>query len=151
MSSMSVAVPASRAWAREVSLPHLYALRAAYLLLVVGLGTSVWPAIIHHEPWALTLSPWRGIGTSLIAALPILAIFGLRYPLRLLPLLIYEVTWKTIWLVAVALPIWLSHGPIDDELAATIQACLMVLPFYLIIPWRYVVVNFVLQPGDRWK
>jgi hypothetical protein len=151
MSSISATVPASRVSAWEVSLFHLYLLRAAYLLLVVGLSTSVWPALIHHQSWPLTLSPWRGIGTSLIAALPILAIFGLRYPLKMLPLLIYEVTWKTIWLIAVALPVWVNHGAIDDALAATIQACLFVMPFYLIIPWRYVFENFALQAGDRWK
>jgi hypothetical protein len=134
-----------------VSLVHLYLLRAAYLLLVVGLSTSVWPAIFAHTSWPLTLSPWRGVGTSMIAALPLLALVGLRYPLKMLPLLIYEVTWKTIWLIAVALPVWLHHGAIDDELAATIQACLMILPFYLIIPWRYVFKTFVQQPGDRWK
>ncbi len=154
MSSMSAAPPASlvsRASSRDVSLVHLYLLRAAYLLLFVGLSTSVWPALLHHESWPLTLSPWRGIGTSLIAALPILAIFGLRYPLKMLPLLIYEMTWKTIWLAAVALPVWMSHGPMDDALWATTQACLMVLPFYLIIPWRYVFAHFVQQSGDRWK
>ena len=151
MSSIAAAMPASGTSRREVTLVHLYLLRAAYLLLVVGLGTSVWPALIHHEPWALTLSPWRGVGTSMIAALPILAVFGLRYPLRMLPLLIYEVAWKTIWLAAVALPVWMSHGAIDDDFAATIQACLMILPFYLIIPWRYVFANFVQQAGDRWR
>ncbi len=151
MALASATFPVSGDSTRGVSLVHLYLLRAAYLLLVVGLGTSVWPALIHHETWPLTLSPWRGVGTSLIAALPILAIFGLRYPLKMLPLLIYEVTWKTIWLIAVALPVWLNHGPVDGDLAATIQACLMILPFYLIIPWRYVLANFVLQPGDRWK
>ena len=151
MSSISATIPASRTSSRDVTLVHLYLLRAAYLLLVVGLGTSVWPALIHHEPWALTLGPWRAVGTSLIAALPILALFGLRHPLKMLPLLIYEVTWKTIWLIAVALPVWLSHGAIDDDFAATIQACLMVVPFYFIIPWRYVFATFVQQAGDRWK
>ncbi len=151
MFSTAAAVPASRASTREVSLFHLYLLRGAYLLLVVGLGTSVWPAMIAHTTWPLTLGPWRSVGNSMIAALPILAVFGLRYPLKMLPLLIYEVAWKTIWLTAVALPVWLNHGPIDDELAATIQACLLILPFYLIIPWRYVLANFVQEPGDRWR
>ena len=151
MASISATVPASRASANDVSLVHLYLLRAAYLLLVVGLATSVWPALLAHTAWPLTLSPWRGVGTSMIAALPLLALFGLRYPLTMLPLLIYEITWKTIWLIAVALPVWLSHGVFDDALAATTQACLMILPFYLIIPWRYVFKTFVRQPGDRWK
>jgi len=151
MSSMSAAVRASRASTPEVSLFQLYFLRAAYLLLVVGLGSSVWPAMIDRVPWALTLSPWRGVGNSVLAALPLLAIVGLRYPLKMLPLLFFEVTWKTIWLIAVALPLWLSHSPIDDDLAQTIQACLMGMIFYFVIPWRYVFANYVQQAGDRWK
>jgi hypothetical protein len=134
-----------------VSLGYLYALRAAYLLLVVGLATSVWPALIAETTWPLTLSPWRGVGNSLIAALPLLAVFGLRYPLKMLPLLIYEATWKSIWLLAVALPIWLHHDTVDDALAATIRACLMGVAFYLVIPWRYVISNFFQQTGDRWR
>jgi hypothetical protein len=31
--------------ASEVSLVRLYALRAGYLLLIVGLGLTVWPSI----------------------------------------------------------------------------------------------------------
>ena len=151
MASMSAAVRAAGASTPEVSLFQLYLLRAAYLLSVVGLGTSVWPAMLAHVPWALTLSPWRGVGTSLIAALPLLAIFGLRYPLKMLPLLVFEVTWKTIYLIAVALPLWMSHSAIDDDLAQTIQACLMGMIFYLVIPWRYAFANFVQQAGDRWK
>jgi hypothetical protein len=96
-----------------VSLFGLYRLRAAYALLVVGLGTSVWPALFHHESWPLTLSPWNGIGTSTVAALPLLSLLGLRYPLKMLPLLFFEITWKTIWLLFVALPLWTSHAVID--------------------------------------
>ncbi len=151
MASLSAAIPASAAPTREVSLLHLYLLRSAYLLLIIGLGTSVWPAMIAHTTWPLTLSPWRGVGNSLLAALPILAVFGLRYPLKMLPLLIFEATWKSIWLLAVAFPIWITHGPIDDALAATIRACLMGVAFYLVIPWRYVFATFVQQAGDRWK
>jgi hypothetical protein len=135
----------------KVSLLYLYLLRAAYLLLIIGLGTSVWPALLAHQSWPLTLSPWRGIGTSLIAALPLLAILGLRYPLKMLPLLLFEVTWKAIWLIAVALPPWLNHSAIDADMAATTQACLMAVVFLFVIPWRYVFDNFVQQRGDRWR
>jgi hypothetical protein len=151
MSSISAKVSKPGASTHEVSLLYLYLLRAAYLILVVGLATSVWPAMIAHETWPLTLGPWRSVGNSLIAALPILAIFGLRYPIKMLPLLIYEATWKSIWLLAVALPIWMSHAPIDDALAATIRACLIGPAFYLVIPWRYAYASFVQQAGDRWK
>lgn len=38
----------SRAAMAGVSLFRLYALRASYLLIAVGLGVYIWPAIFHH-------------------------------------------------------------------------------------------------------
>jgi hypothetical protein len=151
MSSVSAFAPVSVDSPPEVSLFQLYLLRGAYLLLVVGLGLTVWPALIQHVPWAPTLCPWQGVGNSLLAALSLLAILGLRYPLKMLPLLLFEMTWKAIWLLGVALPVWMTHSQIGADMAQTIQACLMGIIFPIVIPWRYVLASFALQPGDRWK
>lgn len=134
-----------------VSLLQLYLLRAGYLLLVVGLGTSVWPPMLQHQPWTLTLSPFQGVGNSMLAAMPILALLGIRYPLKMLPLLFFEISWKAIWLAMVAVTLWLSHSPIDPNVSQTITACLMVVIYPIIMPWRYVFATFALQPGDRWR
>src|SRR5215472_16341750 len=84
----------------EVSLVRLYVLRATYLLLVVGLGLLIMPVLIDHEPTA------RGVIPSLLGGVWLLAFIGLRYPLLMLPLLIFEFAWKTIWLLASGIPQW---------------------------------------------
>ena len=131
----------------DVSLFRLYLLRAAYLLLVVGLALMVWPSMLHHAPWTL----YHGVVDSVLTAISLLAILGLRYPLKMLPLLFFEMTWKAIWLLAVPLPLWLSHGRIDADTADTVVACLWAVIFPIVIPWRYVFANFVRQAGDRWR
>jgi hypothetical protein len=131
----------------EVSVFQLYLLRAAYLLLLVGLGITVWPTWVQHASWTL----WHGVGKSVLTAVSLLAILGLRYPLKMLPLLFFEMAWKSIWLLGIALPLWVTHSPIDADTAATIQACLMGVIFPIVIPWRYVFANFAQQAGDRWK
>jgi hypothetical protein len=137
----------------SVTIPlfRLYLLRAGYLLLVVGLGLTVWPAVVTRVPWAPSLCGWNGIGDSLLAALALLSVLGLRYPLKMLPLLLFEITWKVIWLGTVALPTVLAHAPVGDGMAQTINACLMAVVFPLLVPWRYVAATYVMAPGDRWR
>jgi hypothetical protein len=106
----------------------------------------LWPTWTHHAQWTL----WQGVGKSLLTAISLMAILGIRYPLKMLPLLFFELAWKSIWLLGIALPLWLGHR-IDADTADTIQACLMSAVFLVVIPWRYVFVSYVLQPGDRWK
>ena len=133
---------------RELSTFRLYVLRATYLLIVVGLGSDVWPALLRH-PISWTL--WHGVGVSLLCAVTLLTALGIRYPVRLLPLLLFELVWKTIWLVAIALPLW-SAGTIDAGTRESILACgLGLVIFPLVIPWPYVLAEYVRRPGDRWR
>jgi hypothetical protein len=90
----------------EVSTFRLYLLRAAYLLIVVGLGFTIWPGILH-PPKDLALM--RGVVRSLLGAVSLLAILGIRYPLKILPLLFFELVWKSIWILAFGLPLWSAH------------------------------------------
>jgi len=130
----------------DVSPLRLYAFRAGYLLLVVGLGLVVWPGVIHHDtPWSLS----GGVVKCMLAAMSALAVIGLRYPLRMLPLLFFELAWKSIWLLVVARPAWAAHT-MDADTLETAYECLMAVVFVVVIPWRYVVAAFATQPGDRW-
>jgi len=131
----------------EVSLFRLYFLRATYLLLVIGLGFEIWPAIVNH-PASWTL--WHGVGCSLLAAVSVLALLGIRYPLRMLPVLFFELTWKSIWLIAIALPLWRANQ-MDANTAGTVKDCLVGIIFLFAIPWPYVVKNYLQNAGDRWK
>ena len=83
-------------------------------------------------------------------AVSALALLGLRYPLQMLPLLFFELVWKSIWLIVVALPLWSAHQPMDAKTSAVL-ACLMGVIFPIVIPWRYVFSNYVMKRGDRWR
>lgn len=127
----------------EVSLLRLYVLRAIYLLYSVGLGSAIWPEIVHHP---LTV---HGVATSLLAAMTVLWALGIRYPLQMLPMFLFELVWKAIWLIAFALPLWSAHQ-MDADTWETVKTCfgtIIIVP--IAIPWRYVFVNYVKKPGDR--
>jgi len=75
---------------------------------------------------------------------------GLRYPVQMLPVLIFELVWKAIYLIAFAFPLWSAHQ-VTAAAAEDIKAVLMVVIFIPLIPWRYVFANYVMKRGDRWK
>jgi len=80
----------------------------------------------------------------------LLCLVGLRYPLQMLPVLLWEVVWKTLWLILVPLPQWMA-GHVDESIKPAIFAISMVVLVYLAIPWRYVFVHYVRARGDRWR
>ena len=129
---------------RETSLLRLYLMRLLYLMNFLLLGLDVWPAIINHEG---TWDPVRGVAFSFWAALSTLSVLGLRYPLKMVPLLLLQLLYKLIWLAAVALPMWSAIRSTDLGRAMSIG----VIVDLLIIPWGFVFVNYVKRPGDRWS
>lgn len=137
--------PVANAADSGVSLARLHVLRATYLLLVIGLGAVNLPELIDHEPAA------RGVIPSLLGALWLLAFIGLRYPLQMLPLLLFEFAWKAIWLFDYGLQQWFSGQapPTFAEDFQAIAAGVILMP--LVIPWSYVVRRYVEQPGERWR
>ena len=132
----------------ELPLYRLYVMRAAYLVLGLLQGAHTWPAIVHHaRPWDY----WHGIGMSFFGALTLLSLLGVRYPVRMMPLLIFELVWKTIWVLAAWLPPYLGHTLDSDtaDLFVQISPALVIVP--LVLPWGYVWKHYVLAPADRWR
>jgi hypothetical protein len=65
----------------EVSTFRLYLLRAMYLFMAVGLAIFELPALLHPE----NLSRLDRVVLSVLGAFALLAVLGIRYPLKMLP------------------------------------------------------------------
>lgn len=123
---------------KEVSLVRLYLLRACYLVLVVGLAWQFWTKV----PTATTMPLMEAAVTAMLSALGLLSVLGLLAPLKFLPLILFELVWKLIWILAVAVPRW-QAGTIDAQTANMLFACAMVAPFVFAVPWSYVFKTYV--------
>src|SRR5438552_13652033 len=128
----------------QASMFRLYLMRLLYLLNFVLLGLQVWPALINHVgAW----DPVKGVAFSFWAALSALSIVGLRYPLKMVPLLLLQMLYKSIWVLAVALPLWSTFRSMELTRIMGLGALVDIA----IIPWPYVLANYVKRGGDRWK
>jgi hypothetical protein len=131
----------------EVSTLRLYVLRGTYSLIAVGLGITIWPGILSPPE---DLSHMSSVVRSVLGAVSLLAVLGIPYPLKMLPLLFFEFLWKFIWVLVFGLPLW-SAQTLDPNTRETLNACLMgIVLVPLAMPWGYVFRQYVKAPGDRW-
>jgi hypothetical protein len=131
--------------AADLSLTRLHLMRAGYLLMVVGLALKKWPLL----PDADTMPLYEGVTLCILVAMSLLAFLGLRYPVKLLPLLLFESAWKLLWLGLVALPKAID-GNLDKATSGIAFNCSFVVLILAVIPWGYAWRTYVRAPGDRW-
>jgi hypothetical protein len=132
----------------ELSLFRLYLLRALFLLIAIGEGTQIWPLIFDHLPWKDSM---HGVAVALLAALTLLCWLGVRYPARMMPLMVFEFAWKLIWMLAFGLPAWRA-GAMTQAMSENFFAIgLGVVIVPLVLPWGFLWKAYVAAPGDRWR
>lgn len=120
---------------------QVYLLRLFYVVMPLFVGTWAWRSILTHQgPW----DPVRAIAICVWAAYPTLAILGILHPLRMLPLFLFMLTYKTIWLAAVAFPLWRA-GALWGTPTGNMTMDFLGLPIAaLAVPWPYVLRTYVL-------
>ena len=111
------------------------------------MGGFVWTQLLFDSAdW-----PWtKGLAKSMLAALALMSVLGVRYPLRMLPLMLYELAWKTIWMALIALPAWASNRMTAD-IEALFFDCVGVVILFFVIPWPYVWARYFKQPAEPWR
>ena len=125
---------------------RLNVMRVGYFVMVAGLAITKWPQLVAGGPWELR----EGTVLTMLVAMSVLALLGLRYPQRMLPILLFEVGWKLTWLGVVALPLWLD-GNLTGATREQTAAVLWVVIVIAVIPWRHVVDQFARARGERWR
>ncbi|MEW6998102.1 hypothetical protein AADZ86_10390 [Colwelliaceae bacterium BS250] len=133
--------------APPVPLWKTWGLRIIFAAMVIVLGSKQLNYILEG---ASEWGNWRGLGHAMLFTLAVLAIGGVFRPLAFLPIMIYEIAWKTVWLVVVALPPWLAGEQIPGIVSvkgSIIGICLLII----LIPWKYVRWRYFTQPIEPWR
>jgi hypothetical protein len=130
----------------DLPLSRLHMMRAGYLLIGVGLALVKWPLLSN----ASTMPLYEGVTLCMLTAMSLLAFLGLRYPVKMLPILLFESAWKLLWMALVALPRAVS-GSLDPNTTETLINCSLVVVILVVTPWRFVWQRFVRATGDRWS
>lgn len=124
---------------------RLHMMRFGYLFMAVGLIIFRWPLL----PQAASMPVMNGVVVCILTAMSLLALLGLRYPVKMLPVLLFEVLWKLLWLGIVALPHLIAND-MDEPTADMLFSILFVSVILVITPWDYVWKHYLKARGDSW-
>lgn len=122
---------------------NIYLLRLLYFLMVVFVATESWTAIITHQ------GQWdhvKAVAFCVWAAYSTLSVLGLFHPLKWLPIVVFMIFYKSLWLLVVAYPLWRA-GELAGSPAEEMTGVFLIIPLPIIaVPWKYFFQNFVLKP-----
>ena len=131
---------------RGVSLFHLYGLRILYFLIALFLLSTIGPRLAEPPPTLMT-----GAARALFVALGLMAALGIRYPLQMLPIMLFEFAWKALWLAFIGLPLWAAGGLDPDNMDTFVNVAVGLPLVLIVVPWRYVIDHYVKRRGERWR
>ena len=138
---------ADRGVVEDLPLWRLNAMRVAYAVMGVGLAIVKWPLVIGYDS---STPLFEGVVHILLTAMGLLALLGLRYPVRLLPILLFESLWKLLWFAVVALPAVMA-GEVGAAMSEVIFSSSVVVIVLAVTPWGYVWQRYVVAKGDPWR
>ena len=125
---------------------NIYLLRALYFLMIVFVATDSWKTILtHHGQWDYL----QAVAFCVWAAYSTLSIIGLLHPLKMLPIVLFEIFYKSIWLVIVAYPLWANHQLAGSPAEQAVYAFLWLPLPVLATPWAYVFRTYFSLPKRR--
>lgn len=119
---------------------NIYLLRLLFLLIVLFVATDVWPSILKHQ------GPWdhvRAAALCMWASYSVLSIFGLINPLKWLPIVMFEIFYKLVWLATVAYPLWKSNQLAGSPPEEMTYAFLWVILPIVAMPWSYAFKTYI--------
>lgn len=131
----------------DLTTRRLNVMRLGYAFMGVGLAIVKWPVVLGD---IRSLPVADGVVACLLTGMSLLAFLGLRYPVRMLPILLFEVTWKLLWIGVVAIPD-LAADTLDDATKQVLINCSLVVLIIAVIPWRHAWTRFARTPGDAWR
>ena len=120
---------------------NIYVMRLFFALMFVFVATDSWTVILTHEgAW----DPTRAVAWCTWAAYSTLALLGVFHTLRMLPIMIFMIFYKGLWLAVVAYPLWSAgtlKGSPAEEMAYMFSG--IIIPI-LFVPWKYVFKKYIL-------
>ena len=119
----------------------IYLLRLLFFLMFVFLTYESWSHIFQHE------GPWNNSDAAawcMWGSYSVISIIGVFRPLKMLPIVLFEIIYKLAWLLVVAYPLWMRNELVGSAAEDMARVFIWVVLPIVAMPWRYFYRNYIL-------
>lgn len=98
---------------------NIYLLRLLFTLMFLFLTYDSWSHILNHT------GPWDNANAAawcMWGSYSIISFIGILRPLKMLPIVLFEIVYKIAWLVIVAYPLWVKNELIGSPAEGTTRS-----------------------------
>lgn len=120
---------------------NIYLLRLLFTLMFLFLTYDSWSHILNHT------GPWDNANAAawcMWGSYSIISFIGILRPLKMLPIVLFEIVYKIAWLVIVAYPLWVKNELIGSPAEGTTRVFVWVVFPIVAMPWRYFFRTYIL-------
>ncbi|MFM7358229.1 MAG: hypothetical protein ACKO1T_06580 [Sediminibacterium sp.] len=119
----------------------IYVLRLFYTLMFAVMGYSAWSHIFSHKgSWepvnAVTWCVWTAYAT--------ISFIGIYNTLKMLPIMLFMICYKTLWLMVVAYPLWKTNTLKDSSAEELTFIFIWVFIPAIFFPWKYFYRHYII-------
>jgi hypothetical protein len=113
---------------------NIYLLRLLFTLMFLFLTYESWNHILKHT------GPWDNANAAawcMWGSYSVISFIGVLRPLKMLPIVLFEIVYKTAWLFIVAYPLWVKNELIGSAAEGMTRVFIWVVFPIVAMPWRY--------------
>jgi hypothetical protein len=125
---------------------NIYLLRLLFTLMFVFLTYDSWTHIFNHQ------GPWRNVDAAawcMWGSYSIISFIGVVRPLKMLPIVLFEIVYKVAWLMVVAYPLWIKNELVGSSAEEMTSIFIWVVFPILAMPWGYFFKTHILGQTTR--
>ena len=120
---------------------NIYLLRLLFTLMFLFVATDSWKHIFNHT------GPWDNINAAawcMWGSYTAISIIGIFRPLKMLPIVLFEIVYKIVWLAVVAYPLWMKNELIGSPAEGMTRVFLWVVLPIVAMPWEFFFKTYIL-------
>lgn len=119
---------------------NIYFLRVLFLLMFLFLTYETWGVILNHK------GAWDGTKAAawcMWASYSLISFIGVIKPLKMLPIVLFEIIYKVTWLIIVAYPLWVKGELKGSSIESMANVYVWVVFPIIAMPWKYFIHQYV--------